>query len=368
MDRKIFEEGSAVRARMIEYGALFTELHVVVFSLKAQGFARQQIGENVFVYPTNSSSKMSYFFDVSKIIQQQNLSFDVVTAQGVEGGVAGWLVGRKYKCPMQLQIHDDLYSPYYKQALPLNRLRYMLAQFLLKRAVCVRVVSPRTKECIEQRYARLRGNVSLLPIFVDTERIQHQMPQFDLHERYPQFEKIVLVVSRLTQEKNVACALEVFARVVKKYPNTGLVIAGDGALRVVLEARAKQLGIGANVIFLGWMDDMISCYKTADVYLHVSKYEGFGMALVEAAICGIPIVTSEVGIATMWKHVAGVSVCSVNDSECFKKKLVDFLGHINTPAQEALQYMATSGALFTKESYLERYRQSIEQCMNKKKY
>src|SRR3989344_7606147 len=65
-DRKIFEDGSAVRARMIEYGKLFDELHIVVFT-KRNLNVKIQISKNVFAYPTNSLSRFLYIFDAIKI-------------------------------------------------------------------------------------------------------------------------------------------------------------------------------------------------------------------------------------------------------------------------------------------------------------
>ena len=66
-DQKIFEEGSAVRQRMIDYGTIMDELHVIVYTKR--GFRIQNLGfrGNVFVYPTNTRFKPFYFFDAYKI-------------------------------------------------------------------------------------------------------------------------------------------------------------------------------------------------------------------------------------------------------------------------------------------------------------
>ena len=66
-DRKIFEAGSPVAKRMIEYGEVFGELHIVIFSLEQQGFARTQLSKNVFAYPTNSYGKFFYIRDAVRI-------------------------------------------------------------------------------------------------------------------------------------------------------------------------------------------------------------------------------------------------------------------------------------------------------------
>ena len=72
-DRNIFKEGSAVRARMLEYGRLFEELHIIVFvnrfKINDLGFKvkKVQISKNIWVYPTHSLSRWFYVFDAIRI-------------------------------------------------------------------------------------------------------------------------------------------------------------------------------------------------------------------------------------------------------------------------------------------------------------
>jgi len=67
-DRNLFKENSGVRQRVIEYGSLVREHHVIIFCKK--GFIKDKeirIASNVFLYPTNSFSKWLYFRDAAKI-------------------------------------------------------------------------------------------------------------------------------------------------------------------------------------------------------------------------------------------------------------------------------------------------------------
>ncbi|MBU1557588.1 hypothetical protein KKC45_01355, partial [Patescibacteria group bacterium] len=75
-DRKIFEENSAVRQRMVEYGNMTEGLHIIVLSKKVN-FERRLLGGNVSVYPTSSRNKFFYIFDAirigRKIVNKNNL-------------------------------------------------------------------------------------------------------------------------------------------------------------------------------------------------------------------------------------------------------------------------------------------------------
>ena len=61
-DRKVFEEGSAVRERLLKQRALFLELHIIVFTSRFDEYSVQQIG-NLWLYPTNSLSRWLYIRD-----------------------------------------------------------------------------------------------------------------------------------------------------------------------------------------------------------------------------------------------------------------------------------------------------------------
>ena len=69
---------------------------------------------------------------------------------------------------------------------------------------------------------------------------------------------------------------------VVKHPDIGLIIVGSGPEEGLLKLKARTYGIGAQVIFEGWQDDLASYYKTADLFVLTSNYEGYGMSVVEA--------------------------------------------------------------------------------------
>lgn len=74
-------------------------------------------------------------------------------------------------------------------------------------------------------------------------------------------------------------------------------LAGDGPERASLEALARELGVGGRVEFAGWVDDVPSFWRAADVAVVPSHQfvESFGMAAVEAMACGRPVVVSRNG-------------------------------------------------------------------------
>jgi len=107
------------------------------------------------------------------------------------------------------------------------------------------------------------------------------------------------MASRLEPEKDIETALSAFAMAEKSSLNTGLVIVGSGSMEASLSNLAQNLGIDKKVLFLGWRDadDLAHIRASSDVFLSTSLYEGYGLSLIEASRAGLPIVSTDVGIA-----------------------------------------------------------------------
>jgi glycosyltransferase involved in cell wall biosynthesis len=95
--------------------------------------------------------------------------------------------------------------------------------------------------------------------------------------------------------KNRETVLEVAHRVRETRPDLHLVMVG--ALTPALEAQAERLGLGPalHVIERIEREDMATLYTTAAVLLFPSHYEGFGLPVLEAQMCGTPVVCSDRG-------------------------------------------------------------------------
>ena len=102
-------------------------------------------------------------------------------------------------------------------------------------------------------------------------------------------EPTMLCVASLCGRKDHATLLHAMSRL-----NSGrLLIAGDGELRASLQRLTVQLDIGDRVHFLGCRHDVPELMASADIYVHPSRVEGFGLAPLEAMAAGLPVITSD---------------------------------------------------------------------------
>ncbi|MEE5137127.1 glycosyltransferase [Pseudomonas alliivorans] len=107
---------------------------------------------------------------------------------------------------------------------------------------------------------------------------------------------IVGNVGRLHPDKDQATLLRGFALALPSLPeNSQLVILGKGRLEESLKELARELGIGANVLFLGQVADARRYFKAFDVFALSSDHEPFGMVLLEAMVAGVPVVATSCG-------------------------------------------------------------------------
>ncbi|OCP09267.1 MULTISPECIES: glycosyltransferase family 4 protein [unclassified Ensifer] len=102
---------------------------------------------------------------------------------------------------------------------------------------------------------------------------------------------VLTAVGRLTSQKGFDLLLEAFAKVAPEHPEWKLVIWGEGEARKELEAQRDTLGLNDRVEMPGVTARPGIWVETADAFVLSSRYEGWGIALLEAMASGVPVVS-----------------------------------------------------------------------------
>lgn len=102
------------------------------------------------------------------------------------------------------------------------------------------------------------------------------------------------IVARLTEQKGHITLLNAIPEVLHQFPQTRLVVVGDGELRAQLDQAAVKLGISGNIHFLGYQQNAAAMMTGFDIFVHPSRWEGFGLVFLEAMAARLPIVATQV--------------------------------------------------------------------------
>ncbi len=143
-----------------------------------------------------------------------------------------------------------------------------------------------------------QSRIKILPNTIHLEQFGTAPMRRDLALRYGTAgRRVLMTFGRLVDEKRAKGfdpVLEVLPLVLQRHPDLVYLIVGEGPDRHRLEAKAFRLGVADAVRFTGKIDEdeKGDVLRLADLFVMPSKGEGFGIVLLEAMACGIPVVAS----------------------------------------------------------------------------
>lgn len=110
-------------------------------------------------------------------------------------------------------------------------------------------------------------------------------------------ERFILCVSTLHPHKGIESLLGAFAKFRMRHPDFTLALAGmRGFAADAIERRIRELALAGEVRLAGWMprDELVDLYRRAWAFVYPSRFEGFGMPVVEAMAAGVPAACSDI--------------------------------------------------------------------------
>ncbi|MCF6137555.1 N-acetyl-alpha-D-glucosaminyl L-malate synthase BshA [Pseudalkalibacillus berkeleyi] len=131
--------------------------------------------------------------------------------------------------------------------------------------------------------------------FID-EDVYQRKSTCDLRKEYgiSREDKVIIHVSNYRSVKRVPDVVRTFHRVREQMPSK-LLLVGDGPELTVACRLTKELGIEDDVLFLGKQDNIAELFSISDLKLLLSEKESFGLVLLEAMACGVPVIGTNIG-------------------------------------------------------------------------
>ena len=228
---------------------------------------------------------------------------DLIHAHWVlpQGFVAA-MVGKMLKIPVVITAHAG-------DVFPLNNMIFrFLSRLTFNSAAAFTVNSYFTKSAVAKIAKR---PIRIIPMGVDLKLFSSASAhaaaavrkKYGVNGKSGKDGKMLLFVGRLAEKKGVTYLIAAMKAVVKAFPNSKLVVVGDGPEKSALLQQSRQLGLSSSIIFAGNIPntDLPSFYKASDVFVLPSivdssgDTEGLGVVLLEAIAAGTPVVASDVG-------------------------------------------------------------------------
>lgn len=147
----------------------------------------------------------------------------------------------------------------------------------------------------------------------------------------PLIQKKVVAIGRYTYQKGFDLLLKAWALVCMHVTGWQLHIVGDGELREALQRQVKELGLEESVCLCPATTDIKTVYQQASLLVMSSRYEGFGMVLLEAQTAGVPVISFD---------------CKCGPSEIIKDGVTGYLipeGDIQGMADKILALISNEG-------------------------
>ncbi len=169
-----------------------------------------------------------------------------------------------------------------------------ITRFSIEKSDRITAVSQWLKDETIKAFGCSNNRIEVIPNFVDPVIFDRARHGEGLRMELGGGKPVLMHISNFRPVKRVRDVVRVFAKVRERVPCV-LVMVGDGPERGAAEEEARNLGVTADVRFLGKIDAVAPLLAAADVYVFPSESESFGLSALEALASGVPVVAARVG-------------------------------------------------------------------------
>lgn len=270
------------------------DVHIILFNRDGQYHDR--LSGDVTVHALNITCEgrynlpdLGHFWKLSRVIRQQKP--DMLYCVGRYNNLLGILCKKIFFPKLKVVIREDSDIIEYLSGDKYRRLKLAVFRFLYTHADRLLVPAEGLRKLLADEVYMLHERIYVLPNPLDTGAVAGLSRQGAAEKKSaPGAAKHVMSIGRLIPIKDYPTAFAAIKKArnhVRKYS-----ILGEGPSREELETLAKDMGIADLVEFAGFNPNPYRPLAAADIFLCTSINEGFGMNIIEAMACGVPVVST----------------------------------------------------------------------------
>jgi glycosyltransferase involved in cell wall biosynthesis len=340
---------------------LGNEVHIFTTNLDGPGTlpvptdkAVQQEGVFIHYFPIQFPRFWRASLPLGYALKNKILEFDIVHIHSLYlfHTLCSAYYCNKYDVPYVLRPHGTLDPYIYKR----HRLRKRIVEFLFqnevtRRSSAIHYVTDEEMSLAKQ-YSFGRPGI-VVPIGLNIDEYVNFTPSSRLLDRFPELagKKIVLFLGRINFKKGLDILVPAFSSVAKKRDDVHLLIAGpdDESYGKQVALWLKNEGVFSKSTFTGMLhgEEKLEAFYRSSVFVLPSYSENFGISVLEAMACGLPVIISEkVNLkSTVIEADAGIVVpCDVKSFASSILKVID--------DEEFGRRLGANGSRIVRERYL----------------
>ncbi|MGF7119004.1 glycosyltransferase family 4 protein [Methanobacterium oryzae] len=231
------------------------------------------------------SIKEAIYFALKLFPKLMKKNFDIVECQGFPffSCFTAKIHSLSGKSKLIITLHEVWNDYWYEYLGKMGIFGKIIEKSVINLTDKIIVVSPKTRR--DLRKIKKSENSIIIPNGIDCKRISKIKPSKENSD--------IIFAGRLIKEKNVDVLIKAVYLIKKQIPDIKCFIIGNGPEKAKLEMLVNKLDIRDNIIFKGFMDsydDLIAYMKSSKVFVLPSIREGFGIVVIEANACGLPVI------------------------------------------------------------------------------
>ena len=342
--------GAEQVAILLSNGLMRLGCEVVIATARPTGEFSSRVNENCQVINLNSSKPIKATRALSKCIRKFNPS--AVVCFGFATGIAACLskLEFRWRAPLIIRAENNLEIEW-STATSLNRIiGPFLSRLAAHNAHIVAVSRSLTLPTAKFLRIPLSRLTTILNPVIDNSAPSDRVKDAALHpwlteNSIPTF----VAMGRLEYQKGFDVLIDAFSRA-RQLTNARLVIFGKGSLHDALQMQIESCGMGGSIALAGFTPNAIAQMSAAHAFVLSSRFEGFGLVIVEALLAGTKVISTncDFGPAELLENGRYGKLVPVDDPQVLADAMLQSIQEpwpAKRPDKEwFVQFMATEAA------------------------